>query len=182
MLNPIGSQILETKRFILRPFLLRDANMMYHFYLNDPFVCEYLEFEPYKTVEDVYKIVQVYVSNYHNPFYFHWAIVDKNNGYVIGSTSIHNIRHLEKSGELGICISRLYWKKGVGKEVLNRLIDYSLKDIGIVNLYAFYIEGNISSQKLLFSIGMEPYPRLNNYIVKKNEIRPLICMKLRKAK
>ena len=178
MLKPVGCRVLFSDRFILRPFKVSDSEMMYHFYLKDPEVCKYLEFNPYKNSYEVYKSVLSYLPRYKDPFYFHWAIEDKLNGYVIGSVSIHNINHLNLSGELGICISKLYWNKGVGKEVLSLVMEHGRKDIGIKQFYAYYLEGNISSRRLLKSLGLKEDNKNNKKIVKNGQLLDIYCLKL----
>jgi len=179
MLNPIGTQILYTDRFILRPFRYEDAYSMYYFYLSDKDVCEYLEYEAYKNIKDVYSMLSVNIQKYKNPLYFHWAIVDKRNGYVIGSTSIHNINQNMLSCEIGICLSKLYWKKGVGKEVLSKIIEYAKYQIGFKELYAYYMEGNENSKYLLKSLGMEKIVKFDTHILKNGVIKKLFCLKLK---
>lgn len=172
MLLPLGSKILYTKHYILRPFIYNDAQMMY-FYLSDSEVCKYLEFNPVLNINQVYKEISVYLENYHNPFYFHWAIVDKTNGFVIGSTSIHNIDQYLQSGELGICLSRLYWRKGVGKEVLGKLMEFGVKEVGFKEFKAFYIEGNDASKYMLKGLGFNEKIKKER-IFKKNGVNLIV--------
>ncbi len=178
MINPIGSKVMLTKRFILRPFVLSDAPMMFNFYLKDPDVCKYLEYEPYKNINEVYDMIKIYILNYQNPFYFHWAIVDRRNGYVIGSTSIHNVNSQTNEGEVGICLSKLYWKIGVGKEVLTTVIEFAKKEVGINDLYGFYMQGNVASERLMKSLGMREYSLRDYSIVKRGKKTKVKCLKL----
>lgn len=179
MINPIGSRVIYTERFILRPFVMSDAEMMLHFYLKDPYVCKYLDYEPYKDINEVYNTIKIYIQNYQNPFYFHWAIVDKRNGYVIGSTSIHNINHQTRDGEIGICLSRLYWGRGVGKEILSRVIEFAKKEVWINDIYGFYAEGNEASRRLMISLGMKEYAARDYLITKQGKKFEVKCLVLK---
>jgi ribosomal-protein-alanine N-acetyltransferase len=173
MLRPLGSKIIYSERFVLRPFSIYDGQMMYSLYLSDPEVCKYLEFNAYSSVDEVNKSLMTYILNYRNPFYFHWAIVDKTNGYVIGSASIHNINFNSRCGELGICISRYYWHKGVGKEVLSTIMEFGVKEVGFIEYEAYYMDGNVASMNLLKSFGFyESYD--SNKIMIKNDNKFLI--------
>lgn len=150
---------------------------MFYFYLSDKDVCEFLEYEPYQSINEVYAMLEISLQRYRNPFYFHWAIVDKQNGYVIGSTSLHNIN--QKSCEIGICLSKLYWHKGVGKEVLSKVIEYAKYNVGFEDIYAYYIEGNTNSEHLLIKLGMERHKEKDTKITKKGIIKKLFCVKLK---
>ena len=176
MLKPLGSRILITERFILRPFKIQDCEMMYYFYLSDPIVCKYLEFNNYQNIQDVYNTLVMYINNYRDLFYFHWAIEEKTTGNVIGSVSIHNLNFNNLTGELGICLSRYYWKRGIGKEVLSKVMMYGFNEIGIKQFQAYYLEGNEASKALLKALGLKDNPKLTKRIKKKGAYYTAYCL------
>lgn len=178
MLQPLGSRILHSDRFILRPFVLEDTEMIFRSYLSDKDVCKFLEFNEYKSKEDVYQSLLINISRYQDPYYFHWAIVDKRNGFVIGSTSIHNINHCLLYGELGICLSKYYWHQGVGKEILSLIMDYGMQYIGFKHYQAFSFEENIVSRRLLLSLGLKESPENDRFLWKNGVKYRIKCLKI----
>ena len=42
---------METERLILRPFVLNDAEAMFHTWANDPEVTKYLTWNPHESVD-----------------------------------------------------------------------------------------------------------------------------------
>ena len=54
-MNHSGTIRLETKRLVLRPFVIEDAPAMYRNWANDPQVTRFLTWTPHANVEDVYK-------------------------------------------------------------------------------------------------------------------------------
>ena len=47
-----GTVRMETKRLVLRPFVIEDADAMFRNWANDPQVTKFLSWEPHKDVED----------------------------------------------------------------------------------------------------------------------------------
>lgn len=47
-----GTVRMETKRLVLRPFVIEDAGAMFRNWANDPQVTKFLSWEPHKDVEE----------------------------------------------------------------------------------------------------------------------------------
>ena len=47
-----GTVRMETKRLVLRPYVIEDADAMFRNWANDPQVTKYLSWEPHNDVEE----------------------------------------------------------------------------------------------------------------------------------
>lgn len=53
-----GTVRMETKRLVLRPYVIEDADAMFRNWANDPQVTKYLSWEPHKDVEETKQILE----------------------------------------------------------------------------------------------------------------------------
>ena len=53
-----GTVRMETKRLVLRPYVIEDADAMFRNWANDPQVTKYLTWEPHKDVEETKQILE----------------------------------------------------------------------------------------------------------------------------
>lgn len=169
MLNPLGTKIINTPRTILRPFREEDIIPLYHNYGSKPEVTKYLNWEVYKNIEQASFVVHSFIKGYSNPYYFNWAIIDKKNQMLIGSVSVHHIDLENDCGELGICISPLYWKQGIGYEVLSYIVEFAFKGIGVKRLESKVHVDNTASNALMKKIGMNLEGTLRKALKKNNK-------------
>ena len=91
-MNHLGTQSLETKRLILRPFTEADAPAMFRNWASDPLVTEYLIWPAYTAESDVADYLRSVVKQYERADCYEWAIVLKELGEPVGSIGVVNLR------------------------------------------------------------------------------------------
>ena len=57
--------------------------------------------------------------------------------------------------EIGHCYGRSFWNKGYGTEALTRIIKFFFEEVGVETIYAYYVERNSASGKVLEKVGMK---------------------------
>jgi ribosomal-protein-alanine N-acetyltransferase len=62
-LNHRGTVILETKRLILRPFTVEDAEAMFRNWANDPQVAHYLSWQPHADISVTRLVLEEWEKN-----------------------------------------------------------------------------------------------------------------------
>ena len=98
-----GTVRMETKRLVLRPFVIEDAGAMFRNWANDPQVTKYLTWEPHKDVEETKQILEGWIKSYESKDFYTWAIARKEDeGNVIGSISVPQLDQKAGRGDGGI--------------------------------------------------------------------------------
>ncbi|MBR6323166.1 MAG: GNAT family N-acetyltransferase, partial [Lachnospiraceae bacterium] len=73
-MNHCGTKQLETKRLILRPFRMEDAEAMFRNWASDPEVTKFLTWPTHKSAEVTGRILAEWIPQYRKDDYYHWAI------------------------------------------------------------------------------------------------------------
>ena len=146
--------MIETKRLIIRPFKIEDANDVYE-YLKEPsvhcFACMKLD-----SLEESYKLMEERAKYSEYTF----AIVLKETDKVIGEIGAH----VENTSpeENAICdtyspywmLNENYQSKGYMYEAAEAIFDYLFNVKNARRIYAYTEDYNIASQNLCIKLGM----------------------------
>ena len=111
---------METKRLILRPFTMDDAEPMFHSWANDPEVTKYLTWNPHESVETSKMIVSQWVEQYVKPERLNFAMELKENGQLIGCIDV--VGYVDGVPVIGYAMSRAYWGRGLMTEACRTLL------------------------------------------------------------
>jgi [ribosomal protein S5]-alanine N-acetyltransferase len=155
VLSHKGTETINTDRLLLRRFELDDANQMFINWANDSEVTKFLTWEPHASLEVTKQTIEMWVSKYKDTKTYEWAIELKEIKEVIGSIAIVELDEENDACEIGYCISRKYWGKGIMSESLNAVIDYLFSEIGFNRICAKYDTNNVASGKVMEKSGMK---------------------------
>ncbi|MDE7272224.1 MAG: GNAT family N-acetyltransferase [Lachnospiraceae bacterium] len=138
---------IETKRLILRPLILDDANAVFE-WAGDPVVNRYMPYPLHQSVHQAEEWIRSLGEK--NEFCF----CLKDSGKVIGSGSI---TYDEKYGayELGYNLNRQYWRMGYATEVSKALIQWAYQNIGARDFFARHANTNEASGNVLKKCGFQ---------------------------
>ncbi|WP_067139380.1 GNAT family N-acetyltransferase [Oceanivirga salmonicida] len=136
---------IETDRLILRKFKVSDAKDMFENYANDEEVTKYITWKPHNNINETKTLLETWVKNYENGDYFLWAICLKVDNKVIGSIQAGKLNDIFKSTEIGYCLSKKYWNKGIMSEALNAVINYMFTNTDCTLIRARHDTRNINS-------------------------------------
>ena len=141
---------LETKRLILRPWTLEDAEELYR-YAKDPEVGPAAGWEPHTSVENSREIIRTVLSA---PGTF--AVILKETGLPVGSTGYFQTKALgSETGEmeLGYWIGKPYWGMGYIPEAARELIRYCFTELHCPRVWCSYFDGNEKSKRCMEKCG-----------------------------
>jgi ribosomal-protein-alanine N-acetyltransferase len=155
VLSHEGTKAINTDRLLLRRFELDDAYDMFKNWANDSEVTKFLSWKPHSSVEVTKGIVEHWVNEYKNTNIYDWAIELKEIGEVIGGISIVKLDEKNYSCEIGYCLSRKYWDKGIMSESLKAIIDYLFSEVGLNRIVAKHDTNNVVSGKVMLKSGMK---------------------------
>ena len=143
---------LFTKRLILRPWDISDADRLYEL-ASDPEVGPVCGWPPHKSVEESKKIIETIFSK--DDVY---AICLKNNNEPIGSIQMKfnedtDIAEGDKECELGFWLGKEYWGNGYMPEAAEALLEYGFEKLELNKIWCAYFDGNEKSKRCQEKIG-----------------------------
>ena len=151
----LGTNVVETPRLVLRPFVREDAQAMFDNWASDPAVTKFLSWPTYRSVEDAHSILNVWLESYGKPDFYQWAIVLKELNQPIGSIGVVNSDDRVDMVEIGYCIGRNWWGRGIMPEALSAVMVYLFDEVGMQRIEAGHDPDNPASGAVLRKCGLE---------------------------
>lgn len=155
MLTHKGTQTINTDRLLLRRLEVADAEDMFKNWATDTEVTKFLPWKPHDNVEETKEILSQWTLEYENDDKYNWAIVLKDIGEIIGTISVVRMEEKHYSCEVGYCMSRKYWNKGIMTEALKAVIDYLFSEVGFNRIVALHDTNNCASGKVMMKSEMK---------------------------
>ena len=146
----------ETKRFILRPFSLKDVDDFFELE-SDPEVHIYLGNNPCETKEDVLKLINGVLAQYERNGIGRWAIEDKTSGEVVGWSGLKWETEARAFGyyDVGYRLKRKHWGKGIATEVGLESMRYGFHEMNLDLIGGGAEVDHDVSNHILQKIGLE---------------------------
>ena len=151
-------------RLLLRPPVLDDARALFHRIARDRRVTEYLLWTPHPDVAATRRVIteRLNVEDHART----WVIALQHSDEIIGMISGRlSERH---SVEIGYCIGRRWWGKGLMSEALDMLIAALDADRDVYRVWATCHVDNERSVRLLLRAGFQQEGRLTRHAVYPN--------------
>jgi RimJ/RimL family protein N-acetyltransferase len=150
--------LLETKRLLLRPLELSDAEAMFSMD-STPEVHKYLWQNPTQTVEETIKIIDSVKKQYLSNTIGRFATVLKETGEFIGWTGIKFVNdHIENGNtnfyDYGYRLHPDFWNKGFATEASVAWLEFGFNQMKIDKMNAYTHFYNGASNHILQKVGM----------------------------
>ena len=155
MLTHKGTQTVETDRLILRRAVREDAEPMFRNWASDPAVTKFLTWTPHETITVTASLLERWLAEYEKDDYYHWMMVLKETGEPIGSMSVVRQNDCTEEAEIGYCIGRRWWHKGIMTEALAAVIAYLFTEVGMNRVAARHDPNNPHSGGVMRKCGMK---------------------------
>ncbi len=153
-MNKTGTQRIETHRLVLRPFRIEDAEDMYSGWASDPEVTRYLTWPPHSSAGVTRMLLEDWTSRYSDGGYFNWSIEWKETGRVIGSIGVVWLNEATEAADIGYCLSRAFWGRGIMPEALRAVMDYLFDTADLNRITAGHDVNNPNSGRVMAKAGM----------------------------
>lgn len=151
----LGTKRIETPRLVLRRFTVEDAQPMFDNWASDPEVTKYLSWPTHEKVEVSAWVLGDWISHYGEENYYQWAIVPKDNDdKPIGSIAAVRINDRVESAEIGYCIGKNWWHKGIMTEALSAVMAFFFEEVGANRVSAVHDPNNPHSGDVMRKCGM----------------------------
>ena len=145
-------EIIETSRTILRKFKLGDEYEMFSNWASDPEVVKYLTWPIHENIETTRSIVQSWVNQYQDPTTIRYGITLKENGELVGGIDV--VKYIDGVPEVGYCMAKKCWNKGIMTEVFSAFKDY-LFTLGFEKIMIRAEVPNIGSNRVIQKNGFQ---------------------------
>ena len=151
-----GTNNIETERLLLRRFVIEDADAMFRNWTGDPEVNKYLTWPLHTSVADSKEVLGKWISSYSNNDFYQWAIAFKDKPQEpIGSISCVGINEDVSIVDIGYCIGKNWWHKGITSEALKAVIDFFFDEVEVNRIECCHDTRNPHSGMVMKKCGMK---------------------------
>ena len=150
-----GTQPIETSRLLLRRFRIEDAEDMFTNWASDPEVTRFLTWPAHNDVSVSQTVLKDWIPRYEDGSFFNWAIEWKETGSVIGSIAVVRTDPETETAEIGYCLGRAFWGRGIMPEALRAVMDYLFDIAGANRIAAAHDAKNPNSGRVMEKAGMK---------------------------
>lgn len=155
-MNHLGTQRLETKRLVLRRFVIEDYSAMYNNWASDDEVTKFLTWPTHSNPDVSKYVLEDWIKSYSDEKFYQWAIVLKENGdEPIGSISAVHIDEDISMAHIGYCIGKAWWHQGITSEAMKAIMDFFFDEVGVNRVEAKHDPDNPNSGKVMKKCGMK---------------------------
>ena len=151
-----GTKRLETERLVLRKFVIEDAQAMFRNWASDSEVTKYLTWPAHDSVEASRAVLEDWIAKYSMENYYQWAITLKQNETgPIGSITAVNLNDDISLVEIGYCIGRPWWHRGITSEALKAVMDFFFDEAEVNRIESRHDPRNPHSGMVMQKCGMK---------------------------
>lgn len=134
--------------YLLRDIQLSDGKDMFE-YGKDLETVKFLSWGPYNDVTDAYySIREFFLKRPEKGLPVGYAIVDLTDFKMIGTIDFHTIIS-EGVVEVGFCLNKNYWNKGIMSKALHKLLEVGFYYHGFNKIIIGHASQNVQSQRVI---------------------------------
>ena len=149
-MNHLGPKDIETKRLLLRKYVLEDAEDIFGNIMSTGVHIN----NSHKTLDETKNALVDWIKDYEKIDFYEWAIELKINKKIIGLICTINNNEKLKSCEIAYEISRNYWNNGYATEALYYVLRYLINDVGYNRIKGGHFIDNPASGRVMEKAGM----------------------------
>ena len=137
---------LNGKKIILRQVLAMDISQLKEISFYDG--------KRAKTIKEAFEMQERINQDYENGETFHWAILDKNTGDIVGTCGYYR-GFAENAGELGCILKAKFRGQGYMTEALSLAIKFGFETMNFQKIIAITTKSNTKALQLLTRLNFE---------------------------
>src|SRR5258706_6631594 len=144
---------LKTERLFLRRIILDDACEIF-FLRSNEIVLQFINKEPAATIKDAEDFIRRINNDIDAGEVIMWAITLRENpGKLMGTICYWRFQKENYRAEIGYVLHPHFWKKGIMKEAILKVIEYGFTVMQLHSIEALINPANIASAAILNSTG-----------------------------
>lgn len=153
-MNNKGTKTIETDRLILRQFRIEDAEDMYNNWATDAEVTRFLTWSPHPDINFTKGLLEDWIARYSELTSYNWVIELKETGAVVGNISVVKLNEKIEAADIGYCMGKAWWGRGIMPEALKAVIAYLFEEVGLNRVAACHDVNNPKSGRVMQKAGM----------------------------
>ena len=163
MLKHSGTNIIETKRLLLRPFEYADDEAMLKNWIADEKIQSLYSEPTYRTKIEVKELLDKYIGSYEKDDYYRWAIIDKETQECIGQIAYYLVDNKNHFAEIEYCVGSAFQCRGLATEATKAVIAYGFNKINLHKVQICTKTINKPSQRVIEKCGFTYEGTLRDY-------------------
>ncbi|WP_195986230.1 GNAT family N-acetyltransferase [Clostridium sp. D33t1_170424_F3] len=149
-----GTIRIETKRLLLRPFVIEDIQPAFYNWTSDDRVTEFLRWPTHQNSMITERVLKDWIANYKNDSFYQWAIILKEINEPIGTISVVDMDERINKVHIGYCIGRRWWNTGYTSEAFSNIIPFLFNDVKVERIESQHDPNNPNSGKVMEKCGL----------------------------
>ncbi len=147
--------VLRTKRLVLRQVTLKDVGWYYkHFNIWE--IADGQEYEGPKDMKVARKELKIYfIDTFVKRTGIRWGISLKGSSDLIGSAGLYKWTPKTSQMETGYDLDPKYWGRGIMREAMTAIINYTFDSMGVNRIEALVSPRNKHSLRLVQALGFK---------------------------
>jgi len=127
---------------------------MFSNWANDMDVCRFMRWTPHKDKEESRDILNGWLEAYSRESFYQWAITLKTSKEPVGAIALAVINEYDLCGDIGYCIGKKHWGRGIVTEALKAVLNFAFTSVGFNRIEAYHSINNPASGKVMQKAGM----------------------------
>ncbi len=156
---------IATRRLLIRPPHLDDAEAIFARYAQDREVTQYLIWRPHTHIDETRDFLRRCITVWEQETAFPWVITQKEDSQLLGMIELRLAGH---AADLGYVVARANWGQGIATEATQALVEWSLTQPDIYRVWAVCDVENLASARVLEKAGLEREGRLRRWSMHPN--------------
>ena len=149
-----GIQNINTERLLLRRLNIDDAEIMFKSWASDPDVTKFMRWKTHQDIETTRYVINVWLKEYKSADTYRWGIFFKEASELVGAIDIVSLDKNTQTAQIGYCIAKKHWNKGITTEALKAVINYMFLKTDIKKIESWHHIDNPASGKVMQKSGM----------------------------
>ena len=162
------NHILNGKRIVLRTPTINDVHSIYT-YAREPEISRYTTLPQPYLLSHAKKFIKDTALVHRKQQAYHFAIIWKESGKLIGMIGLEHYDKTAKKAELGYWLGKPYWGQKIMQEAMRLVLQFGFKTLRLQRIYARTMHPNIASTHLLLKHGFKHEGILRRHIFRNNE-------------
>jgi len=150
--------IIETKRLILRPLTLADAETAFHGWTGDTEVARFVSWLPHRSIGETISWLKEIEWKFDDAGImiprdnYIWGFVLKGTGELFGSGGLIWEERC-RLYQVGYNIKRTHWNNGYTTEAMKAILDFAASNLGIRRVAGGHAKENLASARVIEKLG-----------------------------
>ncbi|PZT53291.1 GNAT family N-acetyltransferase [Paenibacillus silvae] len=144
--------VLITEKINLRQLRLEDAAELFDYFSKNE-VTEFYDLESFIELKQAEELIRHWNDRFIKLEGMRWGITYPAEDKVIGTCGFHHWSKEHFKAEIGYELAPEHWRKGIMTGVIERVVQYGFKELGLHRIEAFVDPKHIASRKLLEKAG-----------------------------